>query len=193
MFGRFAVLLLVALSLGMSGCSKGFWTSSNKTDKHELAKFGQKKVVEDAKEEGAFAFDSTMSEPGEKGLFSFGEKDGILAGMGGGGGGKTDGDVRREKLFSGALKVVMELPVRVADGAGGFIATDWKIDPKQPDLRYRLNIHVTGVKPYGTVRVVVLKQRRGLNGWVDREADAQLAKQIAKAIRKSSEPTIKAP
>ncbi|MEG3641446.1 DUF3576 domain-containing protein [Magnetococcus sp. PR-3] len=183
---RYALALLVALSLGLNGCSSGFWGGQSKVDKHPLAKFGQKKVLDEAQEEGAMALDNAYAgQDPSNSTFSFGGKEGILAG---GGGGKTEADVRREKLYAGALQVVMALPIKVADGNGGFVATDWKVDPKRPDVRYRLNILVTGTKPYGTVKVVVLKQGRGVNGWEDRPSDQALAKQIAKAIRKSSHP-----
>ncbi|ABK46233.1 conserved hypothetical protein [Magnetococcus marinus MC-1] len=182
---RYAIALLIALTLGLNGCSSGFWGSDNKVDKHPLAKFGQKKVLDEARDRGEMALDNPYAgQSAEDSTFLFGDKDGVL----GGGGGKTEEDIRREKLYAGALQVVMALPIKVADGNGGFVATDWKVDPNRPDVRYRLNILVTGTKPYGTVKVVVLKQLQTANGWQDSPSDQELAKQIAKAIRKSSHP-----
>ncbi|MBF0583255.1 MAG: DUF3576 domain-containing protein [Magnetococcales bacterium] len=95
--------------------------------------------------------------------------------------------MRADKLFAGAMEVVMALPIQVANREGGIIFTDWKVDPENPSVRYRVNIHVTGQEPYGTVRVVVLKQVLVQGSWQDRPADEEAAVNIAKSIRKHAQ------
>ncbi|MBF0401814.1 MAG: DUF3576 domain-containing protein [Magnetococcales bacterium] len=175
--GWFAV---VAVALLLAGCSGGGFGGKNKLDEHKLAKFGQKKEVEDAKER-----DSATSAylAGHDSIFSLGGDDSVL----GGGSRKGADAVRADKLFAGAMEVVMALPIQVANREGGIISTDWKVDPENPSVRYRVNIHVTGQEPYGTVRVVVLKQVLVQGSWQDRPADEEAAVNIAKSIRKHAQ------
>lgn len=164
-----------------SGCSGGLWSSKNTLDKNPLAKFGQKKAMEDAKEKDD---PNSAYEAGDESIFSLGDGGGLF---GGGGGGKSVEDIRADKLFAGAMEVVMNLPIQVADREGGIISTNWKIDPNHPGQRYRVNIHVTGREPYGDVRVAVLKQQQVKGTWQDRSPDAEIARNITKSIRKRAQ------
>ena len=183
---RMAVLAVLALgvsALGLSGCSGSFWGAKNKWDDEHLSRLGQKKISDEARET---ADADSAYEVGEESAVTIGGEDGILSRFtGGGGGGKSKDMVRADKLFAGALDVVMGLPIRVASREGGFIATDWKVDPQRPNARYRINIRVTGRAPYGTVKVAVLKQVRAETGeWQDRAPDTSAARHIRKKIRK---------
>ncbi|MBF0611935.1 MAG: DUF3576 domain-containing protein [Magnetococcales bacterium] len=171
----------IALAVAVTGCSS--MSSRNKLDEHPLAKFGRKKEIEDAREKNDF---NSAEDAGKESILTLGggEGGGLL---GGGGGRTTKADVRMDKLFAGAVDVVMELPVMVADRNGGFVSTDWKVNPNDSSSRYRLNIHVTGREPYGEVGVVVLKQQRVGDHWEDRASDPELASQIEKAIRKRAQ------
>lgn len=171
----------IAAAVALTGCSS--MNSRNKLDEHPLAKFGRKKELEDAREKNDF---DSAHDAGRESVFSFGGGDG--GGLLGGGGGRgTKTGVRMDKLYSGALDVVLELPVTVADRDGGFISTDWKINPNDAATRYRLNIHVSGRDPYGEVAVVVLKQQRHGDKWEDAPSDPDMAGQIEKAIRKRAQ------
>ncbi|MBF0155363.1 MAG: DUF3576 domain-containing protein [Magnetococcales bacterium] len=165
----------------LSGCSEKMWGSRNKVDDYgSVMGSGQSQIEKDGKREGQWG---SMRDAGEPGLLSIGGGEGIF-----GGGSKTsEEDVRAGKLFGGALSVVMDLPVIVASREGGFISTDWKVDPTDPGARYRLNIRVSGVKPYGAVDVRVMKQTLANGMWTDRQADVALSRQIEKAIRKQAE------
>ncbi|MBF0158747.1 MAG: DUF3576 domain-containing protein [Magnetococcales bacterium] len=163
-----------------AGCSGNLWNSRNKFDEHPLSKVGQKKIIEDERERGPFGGEASAE--GE-GLFSIGGGEGLL----GGGRKKTQEQMRADKLFAAALDVVLDLPIQTTSREGGFIATDWKVDPNQPTVRYRMNIRIAGTEPYGEVKVSVLKQSLEQGLWVDRPADDQLAKQIRKTIRDRSQ------
>lgn len=172
--------IVVAMVASMvSGCGE-MWRSKNKLEESPLSKFGQKKIMDDAREEDS---PSSAYEAGEESLFSFGSKGGLF----GGGEQKGADRVRADKLFSGAMEVVMALPIQVASREGGVIATNWKVDPTNPNLRFRVNIHVTGRKPFGDVRVVVLKQERLEGHWQDRSIDKETARNIKKSIRKRAQ------
>lgn len=173
-------IMVAALALWVSGCSGGMWGSKNTLDEQSLAKFGQKKVMEDAREEDDY---NSAYEAGEESIFSLGE-DSMFSGKSSSKGAEQ---VRADKLFAGAMEVVMALPIQVANREGGIIATEWKVDPNHTNLRYRVNIHVTGQKPYGKVKVVVLKQQQVSGEWQDRPNDVHTAKNIVKSIRKRAQ------
>lgn len=180
-----AAVTLMVCAAALSGC--GGKPTPNELDKYSTSEFGQKRAESYARQTGL----GTIRETGqaEQSDFLFGSEDSVLGSLGGGGGrGRSKEDVRRGMLFDGALEVVMDLPVTVADRDGGFLATDWKVNPQNGGERYRLNIHVTGKEPYGEVKVVVMRQQQMRSGsWEDRPADADLAAQIAKAIRKRAQ------
>ncbi|MEO5340495.1 MAG: DUF3576 domain-containing protein [Magnetococcus sp. MYC-9] len=172
---------MAALMVGVlvAGCSGNVWNSRNKLDDEKLAKFGQKKEMEDARDKNSA---SSAYEAGQDSFLSLGGDGGLL-----GGGKKSAEAVRADKLFAGAMEVVMGLPIQVASREGGIVSTDWKVDPVNPSLRYRVNIHVTGQDPYGSVRVVVLKQELVQGNWQDRPADEEAAVNISKSIRKHAQ------
>ncbi|MBF0296624.1 MAG: DUF3576 domain-containing protein [Magnetococcales bacterium] len=163
---------VLAASLVVGGCSGDLWKSKNTMDEQKFAKFGQKKVQEDA-QEGRENVSAELL--GKESILNFG------------GSKQTQEQVRLNKLFNAALEVVMELPIQVANREGGFISTDWKVDPNDGGTRYRLNIRVSGQAPIGEVKVVVLKQSRQRDGaWLDQPPDVDAARNIEKAIRKVS-------
>ncbi|MEO5365147.1 MAG: DUF3576 domain-containing protein [Magnetococcus sp. WYHC-3] len=172
-----AVLMGAALS-GCSGMMGGGQkeTASKNMEKSGITGFGSQKDAQDA----AAGRNDAIKDEGVSGLglFDFG------------GGGEPESvkiaRMRADRLFSGALDVVMELPVKVADRNGGFIATEWKVDPNDPGIRYRLNIRVGGGEPVGEVHVVVLKQKLVDGDWQDQQPDPALGRQIEKAIRKKA-------
>jgi hypothetical protein len=170
------MVLGLAVTL-LSGCSGDLWKSRNTLDEHKLSKFGQKKELEDAKERND---PNSAYEAGQESIFN-------LGGDGGGGGKKSAEAVRADKLFAGAMNVVIGLPIQTASREGGVISTEWKVDPAHPSLRYRVNIHITGKEPYGTVQVVVLKQELVQGTWQDRPADEEAAANIGKSIRKQAQ------
>lgn len=173
------LLLVLLLTVALAGCTGK--QSRNKVDEYKSSEFGQKKAETDAKRTGL----GTKGEiSGEDSTFVIGEEDGLFSGMSGGKGKVSREEMRQRLLFAGALDVVMELPILISDQTGGFISTDWKINPNDPKSRYRLNIRVSGKEPYGEVKVVVLKQELEGNTWKDTPADTALAAQIEKAIRK---------
>ncbi|MEO5348500.1 MAG: DUF3576 domain-containing protein [Magnetococcus sp. YQC-3] len=176
---RYGWMVLAVMALLVSGCSSNVWGSKNKLDEQKLAKFGQKKEMEDAQERNSA---NSAYEAGQESIFSLGGEGGIL-----GGSRKGADAVRADKLFAGAMEVVMGLPIQVASREGGIVSTDWKVDPENPSLRYRVNIHVTGQEPYGSVRVVVLKQALVQGVWQDRPADEEAALNISKSIRKHAQ------
>ncbi|MBF0310969.1 MAG: DUF3576 domain-containing protein [Magnetococcales bacterium] len=167
--------VMAATGLILGGCSS--WNSPNKLDQHPLSELGQKKAEKDLKEQ------DLKLEPGDKGLFGLTGDGGVL----GGGSKLSREDMRARKLYAGALDTVMDLPVKTADQSGGFIATDWKVDPSDPTTRYSLNIRVSGQDPYGEVKVVVLKQVLSHGIWTDAVSDGGMARDIEKSIRKQSQ------
>lgn len=172
------MVVLAALAVGFSGCSKAFWSSENKLDQTtEISRFG--KTEADAEQ----GLSDNTYEKGKKGLFSFGGEGGIL----GGGNRKGEEEARADKLFAGALDVVLGLPIKVASREGGLVSTDWKMDSDDPTNRYRVNIRVSGRNPYGEVKVVVLRQSLIGNSWVDQASDPVSASHIAKNIRKKAQ------
>jgi hypothetical protein len=181
-FGR--LCLAGGAVLAVTGCSGEALNSRNKFDEHPLAKAGQKKIIEDERERGIWHSERGADESAVS-VGSGSEGGGLF---GGGSGKKSQDQLRADKLFAGALDAVLELPVITASREGGFIATDWKTDPRDPSARYRLNIRVSGKAPYGDVKVKVLKQTQDPGGaWLDRPADEGMAADIQKAIRKHAE------
>ncbi len=166
------------MAVSVSGCSKKFWEAENELDKHDLSRFGQREAEMDAEDAGL------EYKKGQKGLLNLGGEDGIF-GRAGRSRGKEQ--VRGDKLFAGALDTVMSLPIMVATREGGLVSTDWKIDPENPYVRYRINIRVSGRDPHGEVKVVVLQQKLIRNSWVDQVPDAVAASHIAKSIRKKAQ------
>ena len=179
MKNRVWILALSAMAVSVSGCSKGFWSSDNKLDENNS-------IFRSGKEEMKTRDDMTghKYQKGEKGFFSFGGEGGLLDRTGGKQGKEQ---VRGNKLFAGALDVVLGLPIMVASREGGLISTDWKVDPEDISLRYRINIRVSGRDPYGEVKVVVLRQRLMGDSWVDQSSDQTTADHIAKSIRKKAQ------
>jgi hypothetical protein len=174
------LVALATVALSVSGCSKKFFSDENKLDENsDLSSFGQKDYEKYGDDSG------TKFVKGEKGIFSLGSEGGIFGGKSSGS--KGVNQVRGDKLFAGALDVVLGLPIMVASREGGLITTDWKIDPQNPTNRYRLNIRVSGQEPYGEVKVVVLQQKLQYNNWVDQPNDVVAASHIAKSIRKKSQ------
>ncbi|MBF0125616.1 MAG: DUF3576 domain-containing protein [Magnetococcales bacterium] len=173
MKAKILTVALTALALGAGGCSGDLWKSKNALEEQKFAKFGQKKAREDALE----GRDNTSAELlGKESFFSLG-----------GTNKQSQEQLRFNKLFAGALEVVMEMPIQVANREGGFISTEWNIDPNDSRTRYRLNIRVSGQAPIGEVKVVVLKQVQQSDGsWIDQAPDTETARQIEKAIRKKS-------
>lgn len=175
--GMLRLILALLLAVSLAGC---FGSKRNKLSENPLSRFGKDKVLKDAKEEDDY---KSAQDMGVDSTFEFGTDQGIVGGMSGGRG-KTKQDIRGDMLFAGALDVVLNLPVQVASREGGFISTGWKISPKDPTSRFKLNIRVSGQDPFGVVKVVVLKQQRQGDQWVDAQADAKLAENIQKSIRK---------
>ena len=167
----------------VAGCSGDIWNSKNRLDENPLAQFGHKKARDDAKKDDG---PNSAYEAGEESLFSLGGA-AVLFGSGGGGTQESTETIRANKLFAGAMEVVMFLPIQVANRESGIIATDWKVDADNPHVRYRVNIHITGQEPYGTVRVAVLKQVYVQETWQDCPADEAIALNIAKSIRKHAQ------
>lgn len=174
----FFTLAALGLMVMAAGCSP----TKNERDQNTLSRFGKTAADWDAKESGY----GTAEQIGQGSALDIG-KGGDGGGLMGGGRGYTEADARADKLFAGALDVVLDLPVIAASREGGFIATDWKSDPKNPDNRFRMNIRVSGQKPYGVVRVAVLKQSRMDGEWRDQPADPKMAGHIEKAIRKRAD------
>jgi hypothetical protein len=171
------IVALAAMAVGVSGCSKKFWSSDNKLDESDLSGFGKKEAAANEYQSGH------KYQKGEKGLLSLGGEGGIF----GRSGNKNNEQVRADKLFAGALDVVLGLPIMVASREGGLITTDWKRDPDDSYIRYRINIRVSGTNPYGEVKVVVLRQKYLGNAWVDQAPDLTAASHIAKNIRKKAQ------
>ncbi|MBF0624756.1 MAG: DUF3576 domain-containing protein [Magnetococcales bacterium] len=170
--------LALLLALAVTGCSEKSWRSRNKVDEYDnVMAAGKAKVLKDGEKTGDY---DSMADAGEESVFTLGDGGGVF------GSSRTlsKEDIRARKLFGGALSVVMDLPVVVASETGGFVSTDWKTDPANPGVRYRLNIRVSGQEPYGAVEVRVLKQEAERGGWADRPPETRLARQIEKAIRK---------
>lgn len=180
---RWVRVLMVAVGLvSLTGCSSKFLDSPNKMDEHSLSAFGQNALNRRGEQTGKW---ESAGDSGKESVFQLGGEDGIFGGRGRGKGSKDE--VRADKLFAGALAVVMELPITVANREGGIVTTDWKVDPEKSQVRYRLNIRVSGKEPYGEVQVAVLKQELVGNQWQDRQTDSQMADQIERAIRKRAQ------
>lgn len=182
---HFGILLLLTAFLALEGCSSKVWDSPNKADEHPLFNVGKKKELKDIQEGWQ---EGTKADEGKPSLITVGEEGGLLGNLTGGGSRRmTREEIRADRLFAGALDVVLDLPVMVASREGGFVSTDWKVNPKDDHERYRLNIRVSGKEPYGEVKVVVLRQEMVKGEWQDRTADPDMANQIQKAIRNRSE------
>jgi hypothetical protein len=180
MMNKIWMVALVATAMAASGCSKKIWSSDNKLEENtELSRFGQAESESRVEETGL------KYEKGKKGMFSFGSEDGIF-GRGGRSGSTTE-SIRGDKLFAGALDVVLNLPIAVANREGGLITTDWKVDPENPSNRYRVNIRISGENPYGKVKVVVLRQKMVGDEWMDQAQDVSTAIHLTKRIRKKAQ------
>jgi hypothetical protein len=179
MKNKILILALASIFIALSGCSKKLFTSEGTLDDNtEVSGFGKVQYDKDDEEDSGPSYVK-----GEKGLLSF-SKDGIFGDTGSS---KDSVRVRGDKLFAGALKVILGMPIMAVNRDGGLIATDWKIDPDNNINRYRINIHISGRDPYGEVNVVVLKQQKTINTWIDQPNDKDAARNIAKSIRKQGQ------
>ena len=175
-----AKLFISLAALGLMVLGAGCSPTKNERDQNTLSRFGKTAADYDAKETGY----GTAEQVGGGSVLDVGKEGG---GIFGGGGAYYKHDLRGNKLFAGALDVVLDLPIITASREGGFIATDWKADPQNPDARFRMNIRVSGKKPYGEVKVAVLKQIRIEGEWRDQPSDPKMANNIEKAIRKRAD------
>jgi hypothetical protein len=119
---------------------------------------------------------SSIFGPGGITLFGGGDRD---RGQGGG----PSGIAVNSFLWRASLDTISFMPLISADPFGGVIITDWHSPPETPDERFKMNVYILGrqLRADG-LRVAVFRQKRGADGWVTAEVNAETSTQLENKI-----------
>lgn len=158
---RFITLLLVLMSVSLSGCAE--WEpfdarKQEEIDSDPLADHSKRKTVFGEGGMSIFGEDEPRNDGGALGVNSY--------------------------LWRASLDTISFMPVNSADPFGGVIITDWHTPPDSPRERFKLNVYILGrsLRADG-VRVAVFRQVLGQNGvWTDAAVPESTRTKIEDAI-----------
>lgn len=112
---------------------------------------------------------------GEGGIFGFG------------GGGKDEGGGGigvNSYLWRASLDTIAFMPLASADPFGGVVITDWYINPKQPNERFKMTIYILDKRLRADgIKVAVFRQEQGPGGsWADAPGNTETGVRVENAI-----------
>jgi hypothetical protein len=86
-------------------------------------------------------------------------------------------------LWRATLETIDFMPLNQADPFGGVIITDWFAPPETPDERFKLTVYILdqALRADG-LKVVVFRQTRSEDGWIDAEVTPETAARIENNI-----------
>ena len=86
-------------------------------------------------------------------------------------------------LWRASLDTVSFIPVNSADPIGGFISTDWYLEPENPNERIKLNIYVKDRRLRAdAISVTVFREIRVSEEWVRAEVNPDTARLVEASI-----------
>mgnify|MGYP001242289273 FL=1 len=86
-------------------------------------------------------------------------------------------------LWRASLDTVSFIPVNSADPIGGFISTDWYVEPENPNERIKLNIYVKDRRLRAdAISVTVFREIRVSEEWVKADVNPDTARLVEASI-----------
>lgn len=86
-------------------------------------------------------------------------------------------------LWRASLDTVSFIPVNAADPIGGFIYTDWYLEPENPNERIKLNIYVKDRRLRAdAISVTVFREVRVSEEWVKADVNPDTARLVEASI-----------
>ena len=86
-------------------------------------------------------------------------------------------------LWRASLDTVSFIPVNTADPIGGFISTDWYLEPENPNERIKLNIYVKDRRLRAdAISVTVFREIRVSEEWVKAEVNPDTSRLVEASI-----------
>ena len=86
-------------------------------------------------------------------------------------------------LWRASLDTVSFIPVNAADPIGGFISTDWYLEPENPNERIKLNIYVKDRRLRAdAISVTVFREIRVSEEWVKADVNPDTARLVEASI-----------
>ena len=86
-------------------------------------------------------------------------------------------------LWRASLDTVSFIPVNAADPIGGFISTDWYLEPENPNERIKLNIYVKDRRLRAdAISVTVFREIRVSEEWIKADVNPDTARLVEASI-----------
>ena len=86
-------------------------------------------------------------------------------------------------LWRASLDTVSFIPVNSADPIGGFISTDWYLDPENPNERIKMNVYIKDRRLRAdAISVSVFREVRVSEEWVKADVNPDTAKLVEASI-----------
>ena len=86
-------------------------------------------------------------------------------------------------LCRASLDTVSFIPVNSADPIGGFISTDWYLDPENPNERIKMNVYIKDRRLRAdAISVSVFREVKVSEGWVKADVNPDTAKLVEASI-----------
>jgi hypothetical protein len=86
-------------------------------------------------------------------------------------------------LWRASLDTVSFIPVNSADPIGGFISTDWYLDPENPNERIKMNVYIKDRRLRAdAISVSVFREIKVSEGWVKADVNPDTAKLVEASI-----------
>ena len=86
-------------------------------------------------------------------------------------------------LWRASLDTVSFIPVNSADPIGGFISTDWYLEPENPNERIKLNIYVKDRRLRAdAISVTVFREVKVSEEWVKADVNPDTARLVEASI-----------
>ena len=86
-------------------------------------------------------------------------------------------------LWRASLDTVSFIPVNSADPIGGFISTDWYLDPENPNERIKMNVYIKDRRLRAdAISVSVFREVKVSEAWVKADVNPDTAKLVEASI-----------
>lgn len=86
-------------------------------------------------------------------------------------------------LWRASLDTVSFIPVNSADPIGGFISTDWYLDPENPNERIKMNVYIKDRRLRAdAISVSVFREVKVSEEWVKADVNPDTAKLVEASI-----------
>ena len=86
-------------------------------------------------------------------------------------------------LWRASLDTLSFIPVNSADPIGGFISTDWYLDPENPNERIKMNVYIKDRRLRAdAISVSVFREVKVSEAWVKADVNPDTAKLVEASI-----------